>query len=62
MNDRKKIESLRKSYNQLERQYFELRRENDLLFERLKAKKVREKETKNPAKKTGIVPVTGILY
>ncbi|MBW7841021.1 MAG: hypothetical protein H3C36_15590 [Chitinophagaceae bacterium] len=51
MNDKKVIAELRRSYNKLERQYISLRKENDLLFERLKAKKVREKETKRPAKK-----------
>ncbi|MCO5286005.1 MAG: hypothetical protein M9898_06290 [Chitinophagaceae bacterium] len=62
MNDKKVIAELRRSYNKLERQYISLRKENDLLFERLKAKKVREKEAKSTAKKTGIVPVTSTLY
>lgn len=56
------IASLRKSYNQLERKYFELRRENDRLCELTGEEREREKETKSMAKNVGIVPVTGTLY
>ncbi|MCO6497245.1 MAG: hypothetical protein J5I50_06240 [Chitinophagaceae bacterium] len=46
MNDKKMIADLRRSYNKLERQYIRLRKENDLLFERLNGKKEVERETK----------------